>query len=270
MATLFEDWLVGEDEEHLGAVAEAALDEVQRVERLLSRFDPAGEIFRVNREAVNRPTLVDRELFGVLADCRVRFEQTEGYFDVCADTRIGVSLPLFLDETGRTVQLTEPSASIDLGGYGKGYALDAAACVVREHDITAGFLHGGTSSALALDAPTTDNSWLVGVRDPFAEDERELTQVQLLRRGLSSSAAFNRTADNSDVIDPVEPHALTRQSACTVLAPTAVDAEVLSTALLVMGKARAIDYLRRTRDVLPTCEILWVGQDEGETTTEWL
>jgi len=84
MATQFETLLVGDDEEHLAAVAEAMLDEVSRIERLLSRFDAASEISRINREAAGGEVLVDREVFAILQLCERYWQQTDGYFDVAA------------------------------------------------------------------------------------------------------------------------------------------------------------------------------------------
>src|SRR5262245_39811982 len=69
MGTLFEVLLLGDDEEHLTAVADAVLDEVQRIERLLSRFDPRSEISRINRLAAAESLVVDCELAGLLAAC---------------------------------------------------------------------------------------------------------------------------------------------------------------------------------------------------------
>ena len=84
MATLFEVVLIGDDEEHLAAVAEAALDEITRVERLLSRHDPRSEVARLNREAASGEVLVDRELFELLQLCEVYHVMTGGYFDPAA------------------------------------------------------------------------------------------------------------------------------------------------------------------------------------------
>src|SRR5438132_927598 len=70
MGTYFEVFLAGDDEEHLRAVADAVLDEVVRAERLLSRFDPASEVSRINRLAGQQPVLVDVEVLDVLRTCR--------------------------------------------------------------------------------------------------------------------------------------------------------------------------------------------------------
>src|SRR5205823_5190090 len=82
MGTYFEVFLAGDDEEHLDSVAEAVLDEVARIERLLSRFDPASEVSRINRLAGSRPVRVDFEVWGLLQACGDYHRCTEGYFDV--------------------------------------------------------------------------------------------------------------------------------------------------------------------------------------------
>ena len=78
MGTWFEVRLVGDDAEHLAAVAEAVLDEVERVEPALAVRSPRSEIARINREAGCRAVLLDREVLDVLLTCRAAWEETEG------------------------------------------------------------------------------------------------------------------------------------------------------------------------------------------------
>jgi len=218
MATLFEFLLVGEEEEHLAAVGEAALDELERIERMLSMFDPASELARVNREAADHPVKVSRELFDVLAECRRHHERTDGWFDPCVGSagRFGDSVRL--DDIAQTVAFTTPGTRFDLGGYGKGYALDNAARILAEFHIADFLIHGGTSSALACGT----RDWNVDLRSQNSDGV--VGRVNLKNAGLSSSAN-----DSSGTV---------------VIAETAALAEVWSTAILAMGfqRARAFDY----------------------------
>ena len=84
MGTFFEAFLAGDDDEHLEAVAAAVLDEVTRLERLLSRFDPAAEVARINREACALPVRVDVDVWDILRRCEEYRRATGGYFDVTA------------------------------------------------------------------------------------------------------------------------------------------------------------------------------------------
>jgi thiamine biosynthesis lipoprotein len=274
MGTYFEVFLAGDDEAHLEDVASAALDEVVRLEALLSRFDPASEVARINREAGQRSVRVDYEVWEILCTCREYWRKTDGFFDVTAtamargERGIGDE-PMILDEGRRTVRFGRPGVGIDLGGFGKGYALDRAAEILRHFDVTSGLLHGGTSSVLAVGRHPDGRPWPVGVRDPFGDDlSAAVAQVPLVGQGFSCSAALAPGQAESDIIDPHRGTALTEQAACVVIAPTAVEAEIISTACLGMGKTRAARYLEK--NARPGLFIAWVDRRGGRPTLGWL
>jgi thiamine biosynthesis lipoprotein len=304
MASWFEAVLVGDDEEHLSAVADAALDEIVRIEGLLSRFDPASEIARINREGNERPVTVDFEVLSVLLDCRSRWQQTGGYFDVAA-TRVtsGVARPesakgvidvdeqstpfansgratlaptgfaaVDIDEQRRMVRLLNADVQLDLGGYGKGYALDAAGKLLRDYGVSSAMLHGGTSSILLLGNGPDRRVWRVGVRNPLSEqDDEEICQLQLTDCGFSSSALLGPNTTESDIVNPRSLMPRTEQAACCVVARNALDAEVLSTALLAMGRPKAENYIQ-------TCQhcqrgdvhVAWIEPHEDSARLRWL
>src|SRR5262245_49365595 len=114
MGTWFEFRLLGDDPEHLASVAAAVGDEVERIERLLSRFDSCSEVARINREATHRPVQVDFEVLALLLTCRQGWEQTQGYFDVTALR--GTFDALAIDPEARTVQFLQAGLALDLGG----------------------------------------------------------------------------------------------------------------------------------------------------------
>ncbi len=279
MATFFEAWLVGEDPEHLAAVGESALDEIARVERLLSRHDPSAELARVNREAAGGPVRVDLEMFAILVDCLGWYERTEGAFDVgCVLSGEPTGAPsrplperLALSPDRCTVRFLDDGLVLDLGGYGKGYALDSAARLFAEFGVHSALIHGGTSSVLARGTQENHLPWRVGVADPFTDDAREVTWVDLMDRGFSTSAALDRDADQSDIVDPSTGARLRRQAGCVVIASKALDAEVLSTALLAMGESRATSYLLHQDGRLPPgLSVAWIRQFEEQPQLRWI
>jgi thiamine biosynthesis lipoprotein len=255
MGTLFEVLLRGEDEEHLTAVADAILDEVQRIEKLLSRFDPRSEISRINRLAAHGPVLVDREVADVLAACIDAWRWTEGAFDVTA-TSAWRTLPasagfdhhqadagsvghggVALAPTRRTIEFTAPGTQLDLGGVGKGYALDCAARILDEHHVEHALLHGGTSSVLARGLDEEGEPWRVGFPAAMCET------ITLCDESLSCSAVD----DQADIIDPHSGNALSDPQGVAAIAATATLAEVISTALLCMGRRRAAEFCHTHR-----------------------
>ena len=262
MGTFFEVFLAGDDDEHLLAVAAAVLDEVSRLERLLSRFDPAAEIVRINREAGRRPVRVDTELWDILCLCEHWRRATDGHFDATGGG-------LVLDEARRTIRLDRPGAFLDLGGFAKGYALDQAAAILRRFGVASGLVNGGTSSVLAVGRHPDGWAWPVAIRDPFGDEgAAPVARLSLADQGFSCSATLAPGQTASDLIAPHDGRPLTAQAACIVIAPTALEAEVLSTALLVMGNERAAEYLGR--NARPGLSVGWIDAAGGEVRWEWL
>lgn len=281
MGTGFEVRLSGDDPEHLGAVASAMLDEVARVERLLSRFDGCSEISRINREAFARPVRLDFEVFGLLTRCAEAWQTTRGAFDITATAAdldgpepSNGSHPTFalvcLDDRTRQVRFARPDVALDLGGVGKGYALDRAAAIARGYGVHSAILHGGTSSVLALGRDASHAPWRVGIRDPFvpAGEALELTQVLLEDASLSCSATFGGTPGRSDLVDPRLGRRLERAAACAVVAGSATVAEMLSTALLVLGREAGGELINDVEN--DGVSALWIESADARARWTWL
>ena len=266
MATLFDAIVHGNDEEHLDAVASALFEEVDRVERLLSRFDRSNEVARINREAFNRAVKVDVELFALLERCEHYTRLTRGHFDIALPS--GATMrEVKLDESARTIRFTSERVKLDLGGIGKGYALDRCEAILRQFQVKSALIHGGTSSVLALGSGAEGLGWPVGIRDAWGQSaESEAGLLRLTDHHLSSSAALDaKHAMESNIIAaPASP--LREQAACAVIASTGEAAEVYSTALLAMGRAAANDFVSRQSDL----RVLWLERVDERTQMNWL
>jgi thiamine biosynthesis lipoprotein len=245
MGTHFEALLLGDDEEHLAAVADAVLDEVQRIERLLSRFDRCSEISRINRLAAREPVQIDLELAQVLRTCFEAWRLTGGAFDITLGSAGQVHVPSVEDGCNRwpggnvlppgidfnfhrrLIRLQNSAIQLDLGAFGKGYALDRAAEILAEFGIEHALLHGGTSSVLARGCNIDGQPWRIALRDFGGRESGEV--IELTDAALSCSGVN----ESGDVLDPRTGIRLSGRSLCAVVAPTASEAEILSTARLV-------------------------------------
>ncbi len=272
MGTWFEAILSGVDAEHLDAVALAVFEEIDRVERLLSRFDPKSELARVNREASSSNVIIGYELLGVLLDCRRAWEITEGAFDVTAKP---VGKPtsfeaVTIDADRRTVRVSGPDVTLDLGGIGKGYALDRGAEIVRNQGVRKALLHGGASSVLAIGTDVKGKGWDVGIRDPFCrhDEATERFRVALADRGLACSAVFGDNSRVSDLIDPRSGEPLDEEAATVVIAESATWAEVWSTALLTKGRAGA--FANADRLAGSSTRAAWIDRRPEGPVWEWI
>ena len=210
---------------------------------------------------------VDADVWDLLCQCEQHRRATGGCFDVSAVSGASGDA-LILDEEQQSVRFARPGVFIDLGGVAKGYALDRGAEILRRFGVSTGLLNGGTSSLLAVGRHPDGDGWPVDVRDPFREDAAPVARLLLADQAFSCSAVFSPGQAVSDVIAPRGGESLAEQAGCVVVAPTATDAEALSTACLVMGKERARRYVEGSPG--PGVTIGWIDAPDGAARLEWL
>ena len=256
-------------------LASRALDLVDDLESQLTVYRDDSEVARINAQAHLGPMPVEPGLFGLLERAVALWRDTGGAYDVTsgalslawgftrgprrvpdastlanARARTG-SEHLRLDRADRTVAFDRPGLVINLGSIGKGYAIDRAAGVVRDHWVpTPALIHGGRSSLYALGSPPDEfgGRWGVAVRNPL-DPESPVGTVRLRNRGMGTSgAAFQRFEEGGRVFghlidprtgEPPEDGPLS----VSVLAPTAAEADALSTAFYLLGADAVAPYV---------------------------
>ena len=149
MATYFEIYAVHPDAQYAAQAAQAAFDLVDRLERDLSRFLPNSDITRINHLAAQETTAVTPSTLECLLIAQHMWALTGGAFDVSIGTGID---SLELDADRFVVRATRDGVRVDLGGIGKGYAVDLVAELLDEWGLAIALVHGGFSSVLALDS----------------------------------------------------------------------------------------------------------------------
>lgn len=296
MGTTAEIFLYARSGEVAAELSEAAFAEIERVEAALSAHHPNSEVSRINRDAASEPVTTDPEVFSLVRLALSLSQRTRGAFDITVgplirawrgSTETGIRptkevlssalartgwFRVALDSAGRSIRFLESGVEIDLGGIGKGAALDRAAEKLRYLGVEAGLLGLGQSSYLAVGAPPGKAGWVVSIRDPETPGN-VLTSVQLRDRALSTSGSSERHTELngqrfSHIIDPRTGHPVTATTQVTVTAPTAAEADAFSTALLVVGRAEAEDILAEAQ----SCQAYLLDQDEdgtSVTTIRW-
>jgi thiamine biosynthesis lipoprotein len=164
-----------------------------------------------------------------------------------SEARAGVGAEhVIVDEDALTVALDKPGVALDLGAAGKGYALDLAIGVLREHGVTSALLHGGTSSVQAVGESPEGGPWRVAIEQPYANavraGERVLTIVELRDQALGVSAGHGKQFRAGDawyghVLDPRAGRPARAAQLAAVVCDSGTDADALSTGLLVLGAA---------------------------------
>ncbi len=184
MATVFEVYCVHPDAKYAGQAAQAAFNMVDRLELDLSRFIENSDISRINSLESGQATRVSPWTLECLKASRQMYEATERAFDISMGTGL---CALELDPGEMTVRATTAGVRLDLGGIGKGYAVDRMAEVMEEWEIPRSLLHGGFSSVLALEPPPDKDGWQLTLSRPGPDNKEVLARVCASQRAFSAS-----------------------------------------------------------------------------------
>jgi thiamine biosynthesis lipoprotein len=238
MGTRLDVLLFGEAPAALETLCRRMETEIRRVERLLNRFDTESALYQVNRDAVIYPAGMAEELWTVLQDCRRYYEWTEGCFDI---TR-GCFKEVEFDDANRTVFLTG-RAGFDLGGYGKGYALRQIRRLLDAEAVTRALINFGDSSMLAAGTHPYGDCWPVGIENPCTGKPMDVVHL----RDGSLSVSGNTPAKPAHIVNPQTGACVTGWKTVAAVADDPVDAEALTTALMVATPDKVENIVQRFR-----------------------
>jgi thiamine biosynthesis lipoprotein len=246
MACTFEVLLVEEDAKYAEQAALAALAEVDRLEQELSRFVPHSDVARINALQPGQTVQVGIETLECLRLAGRVYEETGGAFDITFRSRgvVGAphaAAPLELDPKSRSIGVGADRMQIDLGGVGKGYAIDQIVAILRDWSISAALVHCGQSTVFALGSPPGATGWSVAIRDPVKHDE-SLGAVQLSDAALSGSG---RKLHGDHIIDPRSGQPVEDRLGAWALAPSAALSDALATAFMIMAPNEVGEYCQR-------------------------
>ncbi|MBO0696964.1 MAG: FAD:protein FMN transferase [Zavarzinella sp.] len=278
MATIFEV-LLPFGYPQAQSAAEAALDRIDELEDQLTVFRDHSEVSRLNATAADGPVEVERGLFDLIEFAAQLTRQTNGAFDIAtgaltkawgfykrqgrvptpaeraaALARTGTRF-VSLDRDRRTVRYLRKGLEINLGGIGKGYALDRAAELLRsEWAVASALLHGGSSSVRVLGTPPGQpRGWPVTIKHPWDADRR-LGTLYLADAAMGTSAAtFQHFEYNGrklgHLLDPRTGWPAEGVEQVSVVARSAAEADALSTAFFVLGVEATARFCQTRPDV---------------------
>ena len=240
MGTTFEIFIAGQEESYAGSAAKAVFEEIDRLEGILSRFDPRSDVGQLIRLKPGQTLQVGIELTECLELADEVYRLTNGAFDVTVGSLTGNR------EEEKTKQTffgaNRGGLMLDFGGMGKGYALDKSLEILADWDIEHALLHGGTSTALAIgDSPgergsagkeAGEKGWPVGMAGE---------RVFLRDMALSGSG---KEVKGEHILDPKTGEPAAGHRSAWVVHPSAAMADALSTAFIVMQPEEVAEFCR--------------------------
>jgi thiamine biosynthesis lipoprotein len=281
MGTVFEIVAYGEPLSRLSEAVDKALEEVARLDEVMSDYKADSALSRLNRSAHFQAQPVPPDLYRVIEESLQYSRISGGMFDVSVGPLAalwkavirGGPRPSAAEQERlrgcvgyKNIELLPPDKvefhsscmQIDLGAIGKGYALDRAVEVLRAHGVSNALLDAGGSSIYAMGTPPGLEAWDLNLRDP----SKKLNPRVMLSDGsvstseqTSPSALLKNSAGH--IIDPEKGTPVHTRLAVSAVAKTATASDALSTTLLLVGP----EIGKKLVEKLPEAAAIWISSD---------
>jgi len=271
MGTVYEITVAGESDAVAGPAIEAALDEISRLEDVLSEWQEGSEISEINRNAGGEAVTVGPDTFAVVAAGVEVGQWSNGAFDLSwaalrglydfrpgqqhipdpAEVTPRLSLidyeQIAIDPEARTVRIGREGMQIGTGGIGKGYALDRAADVLRARGLESFMLFGG--GQVQVHGLRGNRPWRVGIQHPREPDF--FAFLEATEGTISTSGDYEHFFIDDEgkrwhhILDTETGLPADKALSVTVVAPSGVYGDALSTACFVLGAEKCLEMMAR-------------------------
>ena len=273
---------VWSDDEAKGDQAiSAVMAEMTRIDELMSHYKPESQLSQINARAAQEPVKVDKELFDLIKRSLYFSQITDGAFDITyasvghlydfpahvhpTEAQIKSALPavnyrnLLLDPEHLTVRFEHQGMRIDLGGIGKGYAVDRGIDILKARGIQHAVVTAGGDTRIIGDH--MGRPWVVGIRHPD-DKNKVVTRIPLIDTAMSTSGDYERYFDENGtryhhIIDPHTGHSASKVRSATILGPTATETDGMSKTAFVLGPEKALEIINR----MPQYDAVFVCPD---------
>ncbi|HUQ27067.1 MAG TPA: FAD:protein FMN transferase [Usitatibacter sp.] len=255
-----------EDAAFAEAMANAAIAEVNRIEAKYSRYLADSVVSRINAAAGAEAVAVDEETMALLAFADACFRQSDGLFDATSgvlrrawnfkearlpsQAELDALLPLVgwqhVELSDSRVRLAKPGMQLDFGGFGKEYAVDRAARVMRERGAQSAMVNLAGDLAILGPQPGA-TPWRVGIRHPRLEDKL-LATLPVSSGALATSGDYERFIEvdgirHCHVLDPRTGRSARGLQSVTVHGPSCLVAGSATTIAMLKGRDDGLAWL---------------------------
>jgi len=277
MGNRFEISVVSDEPALAELQIEKAVDEIRRIEKLLTTFDESSQTNLINRNAGIAPVKVDPEVFGIIQRSKRISDITQGAFDITygsIDKQLWnfdknmTSLPdsvtakklirlinyrnIILNEKKCSVFLKEKGMRIGFGAIGKGYAAERAKLVLLQNGVESGVVNAA-GDLVAWGRQPDDKPWIIGIADPNAA-RHTFSSLDITDMAVATSGNYDKFVmiDNkkySHSIDPKTGLPVTGIKSVTVICANAEIADAMATPIMIMGIKVGLDMINQMKGI---------------------
>ncbi len=293
MGSRFDITVVAKDEIEGNRYIDLAVDEITRIERMISSWDPNSQTSAINLAAGKNPVKVDPELVQLIRRAQSISKLTDGAFDISyasmdkiwqfdgsmtqipSEQAIKASIAkvgfqnIVLDELNNTVFLKQEGMKIGFGAIGKGYAADRAKSLLMEKGVSAGIINASGDMNTWGFQPN-GNPWKVAITNPL-DKNKVFALLPVVNSAVVTSGnyekfvIFNNTK-YTHIIDPRSGYPASGIISATVFAPKAELADALATSVFVMGIEVGLNRINQ----LPQIECIIIDENGKIYTSDHL
>lgn len=256
---------------------DAAIEEIRRIEKLLTTFSEESETANINRNAGIEPVKVSEETFNIIEHSIRISKLTQGAFDITygsVDKRLWnfdttmQALPdkqtakkmvrlvnyrnIILDKKNTTVFLKEHGMRIGFGGIGKGYAAERARHVMQSMNMDSGIVNASGDLTVWGFQPNGE-AWTIGIVNPNMAGEifsyMKVTNMAIATSGNYEKYVMIDGKKYSHTINPRTGLPVTGIKSVTILTTNAEIADAMATPVMIMGIEAGLDMINQMKDI---------------------
>ena len=277
MGNRFQISAVAENEAWADERIDAAIREIQRIEKLLTTYSHDSETSLINENAGLAPVKVSRETFELIERSTRISRITQGAFDITygsVDKSLWnfdmnmKSLPdketarkmaglinyrnIIPDNENSTIFLRKKGMRIGFGGIGKGYAAERAKQVMQEMGVESGIVNA-SGDLTCWGYQPTGKPWTIGIVNPNAAGQvfscMDVTNMAIATSGNYEKYIMVNGKKYSHTIDPRTGLPVTGIKSVTIITPNAEISDAMATPVMIMGIKAGINMVNQIKDM---------------------
>ena len=277
MGNRFEISILANDEDFANTCIDLAIEEIRRIEKLLTTFSNDSVTFQINENAGIQPVVVPKEVFDLIFRCQMISKMTQGAFDISygsIDKKFWnfdlnmTSLPdkdvakktvelinyenIILNKNDQTVFLKNKGMRIGFGGIGKGYAAECAKKILKQNGIESGIVNAA-GDLTAWGYQENGEAWTIGIADPNKK-ESVFSTFNITNTSVATSGNYEKFVlidgkKYSHTIDPKTGYPISGIKSVTIIAENAEIADALATPVTVMGIEVGLNFINQIPNI---------------------
>ena len=291
MGSRFDITVVANSSQEGDTYIDLAVEEITRIEKLISSWDPDSQTSEINRNAGIKSVVVDLELFDLIERAKSISKLTDGAFDISyasmdkiwkfdgsmtempSEEAIKESVAkvgyenVLMDNANHSVFLKLKGMKIGFGGIGKGYAADKAKSLLISKGVSAGIINASGDMSTWGIQPSGEE-WKVAITNPM-DNHKAFALLPIKNGAVVTSGDYEKFVifngiRYTHIINPRTGYPATGIISATVFAPKGELADALATSIFVMGIEVGLNRINQ----LPNIECVIIDDKGGVFTSD--